>query len=147
MQAIRVGRVRRVVCAAPSYLKQHGVPENLSDLQTHIVVSTGAATLKSEWRFLENGKLRIIKVPPRLVVTSAETAVSAALSGFGIANVLSYQVEAYLREGRLRAVLNEYAPAMLPVHVVHREVPHASKAARAFVDLAVDRLRASPTLK
>ena len=56
--------------------------------------------------------------------------------------MLAYKVDTYLREGRLKAVLGDFEPAALPVHVLHREGRHASQKARTFIDLAVERLRA-----
>jgi DNA-binding transcriptional LysR family regulator len=43
-------------------------------------------------------------------------------------------------------LLAEFELPSLPVHVVHREGQHASKKARAFIDLVVERLRANPNL-
>ena len=39
MQAVRVGQVRRVVCASPDYLAQHGVPRHPEDLAGRAIVS------------------------------------------------------------------------------------------------------------
>ena len=73
-------------------------------------------------------------------------AVAAALGGFGLTRLLSYQVAEHLRSGRLQAVLSDFEPPALPVHVLHREGQHASQRVRAFLDLAVERLRADPAL-
>ena len=35
-QAVRVGQVRRMVCASPSYLEEHGVPLAPADLARHV---------------------------------------------------------------------------------------------------------------
>jgi DNA-binding transcriptional LysR family regulator len=51
-----------------------------------------------------------------------------------------------LRDGQLKIVLSEFEPPPLPVHLVHREGRHASQKARAFLDLAIERLRANPSL-
>jgi DNA-binding transcriptional LysR family regulator len=146
MQATAVGKVRRVMCAAPIYLEQHGVPLTPADLQSHTIVSASAVTPTSEWRLVENGESRIIKVRPRMTTTSNDSALAAALSGFGITRLLSYQVAEFLQEGSLKMVLGEFELPDLPVHVVHREGQHASKKARAFIDLVVERLRANPRL-
>ena len=146
MQATAVGKVRRVICAAPSYLEQHGVPVTPADLQSHTIVSASAVTPTSEWRLVENGESRIIKVRPRMTTTSNDSALAAALGGFGITRLLSYQVVEFLQEGSLKMVLGEFELPDLPVHVVHREGQHASKKARAFIDLVVERLRANPNL-
>ena len=146
MQATAVGKVRRVICAAPGYLEQHGVPLTPADLQSHTIVSASAVTPTPEWRLVENGETRIIKVRPRMTTTSNDSALAAALGGFGITRLLSYQVAEFLQEGSLKMVLGEFELPDLPVHVVHREGQHASKKARAFIDLVVERLRANPNL-
>jgi DNA-binding transcriptional LysR family regulator len=142
MTAIRVGLMPMVVCAAPSYLAHHGIPQTPDALETHVNIASGGASSISEWCFIEHGKLRTFKLRPRLMTTGGDTAVSAALSGFGLTNALLYKVTDHLRDGRLQAVLGAFAPPPLPVHIVHREGPYASKKARAFIDLAVERLRA-----
>jgi DNA-binding transcriptional LysR family regulator len=146
MQAIRVGRMHLVVCASPGYLEQHGIPQTPDDLQNHVIIAAADVTSVSEWRFSLKGQPRVYKLQPRLMATSGDTAVSAALSGFGLANVLAYKVAEHVREGRLATVLTEYWPPALPVNVLHREGRHASQRARAFIDLAVERLRASLAL-
>ncbi|MCI4428338.1 MAG: LysR family transcriptional regulator [Burkholderiales bacterium] len=146
MQAVRVGQVRRVICAAPSYLEQHGVPQTPDELAAHCIVSTSAVTPTAEWRLMDNGEPRSVKLRPRLITTSNDSAIAAAVSGFGLTRLLSYQVADPLRDGQLKTVLSEYEPAALPVHLVHREGRHASHKARAFLDLALERLRANPAL-
>jgi DNA-binding transcriptional LysR family regulator len=147
MQAVRVGRVRRMICAAPAYLERHGTPQRPEELSAHTIISASAVTPGPEWRLEENGAVRAIKLQARLTTTSNDSAVAAAVAGFGLTRLLSYQVADALREGRLQAVLSEFEPAALPVHVVHREGRHASRKARAFIDLAVERLRAEPALR
>lgn len=142
MQAIRVGRIPLRVCAAPSYLERHGAPKSPADLKEHVVIGTGGVTATTEWRMLSNGTPQVIKIEPRMTATSAETAIAAALTGFGLINVLAYKVTEHLREGRLMAVLDDFQPPAFPVHVLHREGRHASRKARGFIDLAVERLRA-----
>jgi len=81
-----------------------------------------------------------------MITTSNDSALAAALVGFGITRLLSYQAAEFLRDGRLVMLLGEFELPALPVHVVHREGQHASKKARAFIDLVVERLRANPAL-
>jgi DNA-binding transcriptional LysR family regulator len=141
MQAIRVGKMRLRVCAAPEYLAKHGVPESPEDLQTHVVIAASGATSTTEWRFSTQGTPGVVKLHPQMIATSADAAIAAALTGFGLTNVLAYKVDTHLREGRLKAVLGDFEPSALPVHVLHREGRHASQKARTFIDLAVERLR------
>lgn len=146
MQATRVGRVRRLICAAPRYLEQHGVPQTPDALSSHRIVSSSPVTPAAEWRLVENGEPRTVKLHARMITTTNDSAVAAAVSGFGLTRLLSYQVADELRDGRLVTVLTEFEPPALPVHLVHREGRHASQKARAFLDLALERLRADPAL-
>jgi len=146
MQAIQVGSVRRVICAAPSYLAEHGIPLTPDELAAHTVISASGVTPAPEWRLYEAGEPRIVKVKPRMTTTTNDSAVSAAVSGFGVVRLMSYQVAEHLRQGRLKILLSEFEAPALPIHLVHREGRHASRRARAFLDLAIQTLRDDPSL-
>ncbi len=149
MQAIRVGQVRRVICAAPSYLEQYGSPQTADDLDQHTVISSSgvSSALDRQWQFMTAGEPFSVKVRARLTTTSNDSAVTAAVGGFGLTRLLSYQVEEHIRAGRLQEVLSHLEPLPLPVHVVHHEGRHAAQRVRAFIDLAVERLRANPAIE
>jgi DNA-binding transcriptional LysR family regulator len=147
MQAVRVGRVRHVICAAPSYLEQHGIPKIPEDLLAHSIICATAVTPFPEWQMVENGVPRVLKLRARMTTTSNDSAVVAAVSGFGLTRLMSYQVADCVRDGQLKIVMSEFEPAALPVHVAHHEGRHASQKARAFLDLAIERLRNNPALR
>lgn len=147
LQATRVGRVRPVLVAAPSYLKAHGVPLRPQDLADHTIVSASGVSPVSEWRFNDAGKPLLQRMQPRLSTTTNDSAIAAAVAGLGITRLLSYQVAEQVRRGALQVVLQEFEAAPLPVHVVHHEGRRATQKVRAFIDLAVQTLRADPTLR
>jgi DNA-binding transcriptional LysR family regulator len=147
LQAVGVGRVDRVVCASRRYLKRYGVPREPRELGEHRIVSAGAVTPTHEWSFVADGRPLRVRVRPRLATTSNDSAIVAALNGFGITRVLSYQIAEYIKAGKLERMLEKFEPSPLPIHVVHREGRHAAQKARAFVDLAVERLRADTSLR
>ena len=146
LQAARVGRVRRVLVAAPAYLKAHGVPQHPEDLARHAIVSASGVTPVSQWRFNDAGKSLLQRLQPRMRTTTNDSAIVAALAGLGITRLLSYQVAAHVRSGALQVLLEDFETAPLPVHVVHHEGRRATQKVRAFIDLAVDTLRADPAL-
>jgi DNA-binding transcriptional LysR family regulator len=146
MRAIPVGFVRRVVCASPRYVRRHGEPKRPADLAQHAIVAASPVTPTLEWRFGAGRESFTTRVRPRLSVTSNDAAVHAALLGFGVTRLLSYQVAAHLAAGRLQRVLAGFEPPPLPIHVLHLEGRQASAKVRGFVDLLVDRLRAETAL-
>ncbi|ALM82883.1 LysR family transcriptional regulator [Bordetella sp. N] len=146
LQAISVGRVRRVVVASPAYLKEHGMPRTPEDLERHTLIQvTGISTLP-EWRFVHQDQPLSQRIAPRLATTTNDSAIAAAVAGLGLARVLSYQIAGELWDDKLRVVMADYEPPPAPIHVIHREGRHAMQKVRAFLDLAIDSLRADKSL-
>ncbi|BBL77263.1 LysR family transcriptional regulator [Methylomagnum ishizawai] len=146
MKAIRVGSVRRVLCASPAYLEKHGTPADLTALPVHTLIAASAVTPTHEWKFGQGPGASSVRVHPRLTVNNNDAAIEAALQGFGITRLLSYQVAAFVAAGQLRIILNEFEAAPMPIHVLHREGRYASAKIRTFVDLIAARLRGDSAL-
>ncbi len=146
LKAVRVGQVRRVICASPIYLEGHPEPVEAADLQQHVIISANPVTPMPEWRLRGKSGLQTVRLSPRMSTSTNEAALSAAVAGFGITRVLSYQVADHLRSGALQAILREFESDVMPVHVVHREGRHASQKVRAFLDLTIERLRENPAV-
>ena len=147
LHATRVGRVRRVVVAAPAYLRQHGVPLRPADLAQHVIVAAGGITAAPEWRFVAAGKPLVQHVQPRLRTTTNDAALAATLAGFGLTRLMSYQVNRLVDSGALQLVLQEFENAPLPVHVLHLEGRRPTQKVRGFIDLVVTSLRADRRLQ
>lgn len=146
LRAIRVGTVRRVLCAAPAYLIRAGTPQTPQQLSQHSIIASsgiGDSGIGGEWHFSGGQHLRI---KPRLSVTSNDAALAAALAGFGITRLMSYQIAAQVTAGTLVILLPEYETSPLPIHIVHREGRYASAKIRCFLDLLTTRLRADQAL-
>ncbi|MGO4303675.1 MULTISPECIES: LysR family transcriptional regulator [unclassified Cupriavidus] len=146
LQAVSVGRVRRVVCASPEYLARHGVPDTPDDLARHSIIQTTGISTLPEWRFTRGDEPLPTRLSPRMATTTNDSAIAAAVAGFGLARVLSYQIASELWDGKLRIILADFEPPPLPISVIHREGRHAMHKVRAFIDLAVDTLRADKSL-
>jgi DNA-binding transcriptional LysR family regulator len=146
MRALPVGTVRSVVVAAPEYLTRQGTPAAPQDLLEHSVIASSAGNFASGWRFSGTLGEHPLRVQPRLTVTTNDAAITAALEGFGITRLLSYQVAAEVEAGRLKILLGEFEPPANPVHIVHREGRYSSAKVRAFIDLMAERLRADRAL-
>ncbi len=147
LHARRVGSVRVVVVAAPAYLARHDAPRAPEDLLAHTLIASSAGAGAVDWRFEDGGgAARALRVHPRLTVNTNDAAIEAALEGFGITRLLSYQVAEHVRNGDLDVVLERHESPARPIHVVYRETRYGAARTRAFVDLLVDGLRADPAL-
>jgi DNA-binding transcriptional LysR family regulator len=143
LRAVRVGQVRRVVCATPQYIARQGAPATPRDLESHSVVACTAVTpVPDRWSFHRpSGGVTSVAVTPRLVVNATAAAVDAALDNLGLTCILSYQAEPHAAAGRLQTVLVEYEPPPAPIHIVHPEGRHLSPKVRLFLDHVAEGLR------
>ena len=141
MVAIRIGSAKTLVCAAPGYLDRHGTPAHPADLARHDCIAFTGLSGSREWPFPIGRKRQMIPIRTRLVVTTAEAAIDAAIAGVGITRVLSYQVGVAIKERRLRPLLSDFEFEPVPVHFAHLSGRLVSAKLRAFLDFATPRLR------
>lgn len=133
--ALKLGTMRRVVVAAPSYLERRGRPQKPADLMGHECIDlTGRPT--SDWSFDA-----FLPPRPRLDVNTAEATIDAAIAGAGLARVLFYQAAQAVREGKLVLVLEEFEHDPWPVSLVHAGQGLLPLKLRAFIDFAAPALR------
>lgn len=141
LTAVPVGQVRRVVCAAPGFLRQHGEPKDLDALPRFCTITAAMEGRGTQWRFQQDGQVRRLSVDSQLTVTSFQAAVLAACEEWGLTQVVSYQVARHLASGALQVVLRDFELPPMPVHVVYPEGRKSSAKVRSFVDFCVDALR------
>lgn len=146
LSAVRVGKVRRMLVAAPDYVTKHNVPKTLDALNDHKIIHPLPLHTSPEWPFVNGGKTQYVKVNPTLTVNTMPAAIDAALAGWGITLVYSYQVAMALVEGTLVEILHGVDDHEVPIHLVHPEGRRAAAKTRTFIDLAAERLRADATL-
>lgn len=146
LKAVRVGQIRRVLCASPQYLAEYGVPNHPHDLQQHQIVAATGVTPSVEWKFWQEQQALSVRLRPRLTVTTNDGAIESALAGFGVTRLMSYQIAHFVESGQLQILLPDFESAPLPIHVLHREGRHKSARVRSFVDLVVERLRQEKAL-
>ncbi len=141
LTAVRVGEVRRVICASPDFLAKHGRPRAPADVARGSIVTFATGPVPEPWVFAKGGAVERFHPPARFSANSNDVTIAAAEAGAGFVRALSYQVAPQLRAGTLEIVLPGYEEPPLPVHVVHIAGRRASGRLRAFVDFAVERLR------
>jgi DNA-binding transcriptional LysR family regulator len=139
--ALPVGRVRRVVCASPAYLRRHGVPRTVADIARHRCVHFTAIAANSEWRLRDGRRTVIVPVASRIVCNQADAAIDACAAGLGLGSFLSYQVAPRVAAKELRYVLEEFEAEPLPINVIYPHSRLQSARVRAFVDACVAGLR------
>ena len=141
--ALRVGEIHWVTCASPDYLARRGVPGRPEDLESHDCVAFEGLQPARDWSFGKGAAAETITIVPRFSVNTAESLIESGIAGIGIIRLTSYQVASALREGKLVAVLRDFVPASLPIHLVHTGQALIPLKLRAFLDFAQPRLKGS----
>jgi DNA-binding transcriptional LysR family regulator len=140
--ALRLGTIRRVVCASSAYLEVHGTPRTPDDLAAHDCIIYEGSLEPDVWKFVRDGAEVAIRVQPRLVVSNLEAAYDAARAGVGLTRAFSYHVGAAVEGGTLTTVLDEFQMPTEPVSIVYAAGRFLPIKLRAFLDFAAPRLRA-----
>lgn len=139
--AIRLGEVRRVMCASPDYLASNGIPTTPDDLVRHNVISFENVALPVTWSFESGGAEIRVTFRSRLSVDTIDAAIDAGLAGVGLIRAMSYQVVDFVRAGRMTIVLEQFETSPLPVHLLYAGQNRLPLKLRAFMDAVVPRLR------
>jgi len=137
--ARNIGANRRLLCAAPAYLARHGMPKVPNDLTRHhcIGIRQGEEAY-GVWR-LSSGKGRhakteAVKTRGNLATNDGEIAVNWALEGLGIVMRAEWDIDRYLRNGRLVQVLPQYFTPDADIYAVYPQRHQLAARVRAFVD-------------
>ncbi len=138
----KVGEVRRILVAAPSYLASCPPLRRPADIAAHETIASVAANQTLTWRFGGPRSGSAVVWTPRLIVNEVESVLIAARAGRGLARVLSYQAADDLAAGTLVRLLPEFEPPPLPVQLLVPGGRQPSPRVRAFIDHAVARLPA-----
>ena len=139
--ATRLGSIRRVLCASPTYFAKRGTPKRPDDLRRHHCISFEGLTSSDAWTFIAGKSESSVAIRSRLVVNTAEAAIDAAIAGIGITRVLSYQIANAVRAGALVVALQKFELPPWPVNFVYAGARLLPIKLRAFLDFAAPRLR------
>ena len=137
LRAIAIGSVRQTIVASPDYLAKHGVPPSPAELASHHCVVGSGVPMGHAWTFGLKGDT--VEVVPRLTLNTVDATIAAAEAGLGLANLLSYQTAAAIAAGRLVPVLDDHAPAPMPVSLLFEAGRAAMPAVRSFIDAMRER--------
>ncbi|QLC24857.1 LysR family transcriptional regulator [Parasphingopyxis algicola] len=144
----RVGSVRYIVCAAPSYLARSSPPSTPDELSQYDCIQRlpHACSPDGAWKFtdLETGASFDRSVSGSLSLDSADAVIEATLAGSGLAQLHDYMAEPYLVSGELVQVLGTYAVEGPPICILYPSPRHLTPKVRAFIDIVTDNFRNRP---
>jgi len=135
--------IQLIVCASPDYLARHGMPSSLEELAVHRCSvfrhpSTGKV---SPWYLNMDGSVVQRHFSPAFCSNDIELELQAVLAGQVIGQVANLSAAAHIRAGRLVPLLLGQMSAPIALHVYYGSRAAQPDRVRAFLDLAISRLR------
>ena len=130
---------RRLLCASPAYLAKHGIPKVPNDLTKHncIGIRQGEEAY-GVWRLASSrgrsANTESVKTRGNLTTNDGEIAVNWALDGHGILMRAEWDIERFLRNGRLVQVLPQFFTPDADIYAVYPQRHQLAARVRAFVD-------------
>ncbi len=140
--ARRVVTTRLLTCAAPEYLRAHGVPAEPEELRRHQLVGHLAAGSRRarKWQFQRGALRKQLSLTFSVAFNSVEAQIMAAIRNAGIVQTMDLVVAEALATGRLEVVLREWSAPGAPISVVCRSALRDSPKIRVFADFATELL-------
>lgn len=136
--ARKLGEVRMIVCAAPSYIARCGVPRSPDELSRHDCLVFSDQPGPVEWRFKSAGTRHAARITGRLWTNALDVLTAAAIGGAGIVRAPSWQVAPDIERGRLLRILEDYETLPAPVNVLFERARRTSPSVRAFLDYLME---------
>jgi DNA-binding transcriptional LysR family regulator len=136
--ARKLGEVRMIVCAAPSYIERRGAPCSPDELRQHDCLVFSDQPGPVDWRFKSAGTRHSARITGRLWANALDVLTAAAIDGAGIVRTPSWQVAEDIQSGRLRRILQDYETTPAPVNVLFERARRTSPSVRAFLDYLVE---------
>jgi DNA-binding transcriptional LysR family regulator len=129
---------RRVLCASPQYLAQHGTPDTPQALSEHNCLCYMLGDeVHDRWRFWRHGTDAVtVRVRAFNVSNDGDAVHRWALLGKGIAYKAYFDMAEDLAEGRLQALCTDWGTEASPLYMVvpgRRQVTPLLRALRDFV--------------
>ena len=132
---VRLGAMRRYLCASRSYVERRGAPDAVNALKDHDVIEMpGSDGRPRPWVFTRDGKQSRVALHPRVTVNEALTVHRLILSGAGLGIVSGYLCAPGLADGRLVHLLPDWSLPSVEISLVFPSRRELSPAVRAFAD-------------
>ena len=137
MVAVRIGPDMRVaVVGSPAYFARRSRPAAPHDLTSHDCINLRLPTLGGlyAWEFERDGREVNVRVEGRLVFSTSNLGLKAAVAGLGLAFVPEDRAQAHLAGGQLLRVLEDWCPPFPGYHLYYPSRRQPTAAFSALVE-------------
>jgi DNA-binding transcriptional LysR family regulator len=136
--ARKVAPCKRILCAAPEYLRRNGMPQVPQDLAIHPCLVYSNDLKPDTWVLHGPNGEDSVKVNGPVCADNGDILKSAAVAGLGVALLPTFIVGPELQAGRLQQILPDYCPPEISIYAVFPSRRYLSAKVRTFVDFLSD---------
>lgn len=134
MVAFKMNSTQYVICAAPEYIEERGMPETPEDLDAHNCLQD----FNDHWYFGTSSEGYCKKVKGNWKSNNTRALLDAACLGLGLIQLPNYVAEPYIQEGTLQQVLEKHTVAGKPIWGVVPTAQHISAKVRLLIDYMIE---------
>jgi DNA-binding transcriptional LysR family regulator len=133
-------KVRRLFCAAPQYIAQHGAPQHPGDLLAHRTALYSGYPSRNRWTLTKSAEVFEMELRGLIRSNSVHLLRDYALTGGGIVCLPTLVASEALLSGALVPVLTDYSLAALNFAAVYPATQRQALKVRALVEFLVEHL-------
>ena len=136
--ARKIAPVKMIICAAPSYLKQRGIPQGPEELQHYETLNYSYLSSGDNWTLTHSdGRQSIVRIKPRVHATNGDILRELAIASHGIIMQPDFIVSAALQSGALEPILVDWSIEGYHLYAVYLSRKFLSAKVRAFIDYLI----------
>ena len=132
--ARRLATEGRVICASPAYLKAHGEPMTLEDLNKHRGIVGSQKGPPRKWLVRDSDQIKSVAPKRCHRLSDGGAIVAAAVAGAGICQMPLSIVERFLKSGELMPILAGYSTIPVEIHLLWPTQSYQSARHRYIID-------------
>jgi len=139
LAARHLGQQRMLICAAPSYLKEHGQPKTLQDVTGHAGIIYSRGRVVKGWTLsTPDGRTQDLMPQQRMLVDDLQVIADAAARGMGLAWLPCWLIAPYVKRGELKVLFDCGELEASQMHLVWPHTPYMPAKLRVAIDTLLE---------
>jgi len=134
----KLGDMRMVMVASPTYVKKHGAPKSIKELQNFNCIVDSVADYLDRWPLLNKNTPVSVRVDSNLSINNGELVREMVLAGLGITLLPDFFVASDIKANKLVPILKDKIDKHGTISAVYPQSRYLSSSVRVFVDFLMD---------
>lgn len=142
--AKKISPIRRILCASPNYIKDHGIPNKPSDLKKHKCLQYSLIKTSSLIFIDKNDKEHKVKLSAKMIANNGDFLRDMAIAGHGLLVTPTFISWKAVATGDLIPILTNYRLSQTNAYAVYPQTRYLSQRTRVLIDFLAERFGDNP---